>query len=80
MDVQQTIQELQEALQRSDDRYNQAMLQLEHTTRATNALCMEVAIACEAYLANDTVLALHKLGQLAANYKRFAKPAGGSVH
>lgn len=80
MSDQPTIQELQEALQRSDDRYNQAMLQLHRTTEASNKLSLEVAVACEAYLANDTVLALHKLGQLAEAYKRNLVPQGGSVH
>lgn len=64
------LKKMEELLRRSDERYGQAMLQLHHITETSNRLSQEVAVACEAYLACDTVTALHKLGQLAETYKR----------
>jgi len=80
MKGQESIQELQEALQRADERYNQAMLQLYRLSVASHRLSLEVAVACEAYLANDTETALHKLGQLAEAYQRNMTPKSGSLH
>ncbi|SIP89443.1 hypothetical protein [Aquipseudomonas alcaligenes] len=75
----ETIQELQEALQRADDRYNRAMLQLRTLTVSTVQLCADLAVLCEANLAGDVVLVMSKVEQFTQAYKRNRKPVG-SVH
>lgn len=75
----ETIQELQEALQRADDRYNRAMAQLHTLTVSTGKLCADLAVLCEANLAGDVVLVMSKVEQFTQAYKRNRKPVG-SVH
>jgi len=76
MSQQPTIRELQEALQRADERYNDAMLQLHCLTSSTNQLCAEIAVMCEAQLAGDLVLVTSKVEQFTQAYQRNRKPVG----
>ena len=75
----ETIQELQEALQRADDLYNRIVLQLHTLTVSTSQLCADMTVLCEANLAGDVVLVMSKVEQFTQAYKRNRKPVG-SVH
>lgn len=74
------IRELEEQLQLSEKRRQDLAADLHKLAAASLQLSTHLAVMCEAYLANDSVLALHQLGQLAARYEQFIKPAGRSIH
>lgn len=70
------VQELQEALQRSDQRYNDTVLALSNLTYWSHRLNNAVATMCEAHLAGDQALVQQMLDQFATAYRRNIKPAG----
>jgi len=73
------LQEMEAALQRSDERYNQAMLQLHNLTSTPNRLCADIAVMCEAQLAGDVVLVMSKVEQFTQAYQR-NRQSVGAVH
>lgn len=76
----QRIRDLEEQLAQANARYKAVTAELGQLAASSLRLSIQIGGMCEAYLANDTVLALHQLGQMAALYERFTKPAGRRLH
>ena len=73
-------QELREALQAANRQIAQLATQLDRLTRGCNALTGEVAALCEAYLAGDTVLVVHKIREFSQAHHMNVTKASGSMH
>lgn len=78
--LQQELTEMRESMQRMDDRYNQLSLALHHLTQASNQLCAQIAVMCEAHMAGDKALVMRQVEQFTQAYRANLKPADGRVH
>ncbi len=72
--AEQEFKDMQEALRRADERYNQATHALSNLTYWSNRLNNLVATICEAHLAGDQALVQQLLDQTAINYRARLKP------
>lgn len=73
-------QELREALQAANRQIAQLCNQLDRLTRGCHALTSEMAVMCEAYLAGNTVLVVHKIREFSQAHHMNVMKASGSMH
>lgn len=78
--LQQQLADMQQSMQRMDDRYNLVHMALHQLTQASNLLCTQIAVMCEAHIAGDTALVMRQVEQFAEVYRKNLKPADGRVH
>jgi len=78
--LQQELAEMQESMQRMDERYNRVHMALHHLTQASNLLCAQIAVMCEAHMAGDNALVMRQVEQFTQAYRANLKPADGRTH
>lgn len=78
--LQQQLADMQQSMQRMDDRYNLVHMALHQLTQASNLLCTQIAVMCEAHIAGDTALVMRQVEPFAEVYRKNLKPADGRVH
>lgn len=78
--LQQELAEMRESMQRMDDRYNRIYMALHHLSEASNQLCAQIAVMCEAHMAGDNALVMRQVEQFTQAYRANLKPADGRVH
>ncbi|MFI8609483.1 hypothetical protein ACIGFL_14350 [Pseudomonas sp. NPDC077649] len=78
--LQQELADMQESLRRMDDRYNLLSMALQQLTQASNLLCNQIAVMCEAHMAGDNALVMRQVEQFTNAYRANLKPADGRVH
>ncbi|CAD5107204.1 hypothetical protein [Zestomonas carbonaria] len=76
------VKEAEQNLVTECNRYNALWLQFDNLMAASNQLCSEMAVMCEAQLAGDHDLVMRKVAQFTDSYVKNCKPAGadGRVH
>jgi hypothetical protein len=76
------VKEIEQNLIKECNRYNDLWLQFDNLMAASNQLCGEMAVMCEAQLAGDRELVKRKVEQFTEGYVKNCKPAGadGKVH
>ncbi len=76
------MKEMEQSLINESQRYNALWLQFDNLMAASNQLCSEMAVMCEAQLAGDHDLVMRKVAQFTEGYVKNCKPAGadGRVH
>ena len=74
--LQQELAEMQESMQRMDERYNRLHMALRQLTQASNLLCAQIAVN----MAGDNALVMRQVEQFTQAYRANLKPADGRTH
>lgn len=74
--LEKELADVREALAAMNRRYNRLAVALHQLTNASDQLCNNLSLMCEAHLAGDTGTVMQQVQRFTSAYSKNLKPAG----